>query len=171
MERTINGIRKIKMITSEAKRYDLKVLGIAEHRWVGEGHYRLQDGGMIIYSGGKSTGMCEVGFYLSSDLEKALMGDSPVNERIVLVRSRQRNLTIIKVYAPTTQADDEEIEAFYEKLQVTVKEVNKRDVIVIMGDFNTQKLVKIWAGYIQMQSGHMVWEKGIQEETDWRILL
>ena len=134
------GLGKLKMITSEAKRYDLKVLGIAEHRWAREGHFRPQDGGMMIYSGGKSAGMCGVGFYLSSDMEKALMGYNPVNERIVLVRirSRQRNLTIIQVYAPTTQADDEEIEAFYEKLQVTIEKVNKRDVIVIMGDFNAK---------------------------------
>jgi len=62
--------------------------------------------------------MCGVGFYLSRDMEKALMGYNPVNERIVLVRirGRHRNLTIIQVYAPTTQADDEEIEAFYEEL-------------------------------------------------------
>ena len=40
---------------------------------------------MMIYSGGKSAGMCGVDFYLSSDTEKALTGCNPVNERIVLV--------------------------------------------------------------------------------------
>ena len=51
------------------------------------------------------------------------MGYNPVNERVVLVRirSRQRNFTIIQMYAPTTQANDEEIEAFYEQLQVTIE--------------------------------------------------
>ena len=84
--------------------------------------------------------MCGVGFYLSRDMEKALMGYNLVNERIVLVRirGRHRNLTSIQVYAPTTQADDEEIEAFYEELQVTIAKVNKRDVAVIMGDFNAK---------------------------------
>ena len=46
---------------------------------------------------------------------------------LVRIRSRQRNLTIIQVYAPTTQADDEEIETFYERLQVTIEKVNKRE--------------------------------------------
>ena len=41
MEHTINVIRKIqKMIISEAKRYDLKMLVTAEHRWAGERHFR-----------------------------------------------------------------------------------------------------------------------------------
>ena len=46
------------------------------------------------------------------------------------------------MYAPTTQADDEEIEAFYEELQMNIEKVHERDVIVIMGT-STQKLVKI----------------------------
>ena len=69
-----------------------------------ERHFRPQDGGMIIYSGGRSAGRCGVGFYLSSDMEKAFMGYNPVDERIVLVRirSRRRNLTITQLYAPIT---------------------------------------------------------------------
>ena len=76
---------------------------------------------MMIYSRVKSAGMCGVAFYLSRDMEKALIGYNPVNERLVLVciSGRHRNLTIIQVYAPTTHADDEEIEVFYEELQVT----------------------------------------------------
>ena len=46
---------------------------------------------------------------------------------LVRIRSRQRYLTIIQVYAPTTQADDEEIETFYERLQVTIEKINKRE--------------------------------------------
>ena len=49
---------------------------------------------------------------------------------LVRIRIIQRNLTIIQVY--------EEIEAFYEKLQVTIEKVNKRDVIVIMGNFKAK---------------------------------
>ena len=54
------------------------------------------------------------------------------------------------MYEPATQADDEEIEAFYEELQVTIEQISKRDIIVIIGDFNAE-LVKTWAGYMQMQ--------------------
>ena len=133
-------VRIVKMITSEGKRYDLKIKGRPEHRWAGEGHFRPQGVGMMIYSGAKSAGMCAVGFYLSNDRKKALMGYNPVNERIVLVRirGRHRNLIIIQVYFSTTQVDDEEIEAFYEGLQVTIEKVKKRDVIVIKGDFNAK---------------------------------
>ena len=70
------GLGKLKMITSEAKRCDLKIYGIAGHRWAGDGHlhFRPQDGGMMICPGTKSTGMCGVGFHLSGDMEKPLVG-------------------------------------------------------------------------------------------------
>jgi len=78
--------------------------------------------------------------YISSDMKKALMDYKLINERLVLarIRGRQRNLTIVQVYASTTQADDEEIEAFYEELQMTIEQVNERDIIIIMGDFNAK---------------------------------
>ena len=68
----------------------MKILEIEEHRWVGEGHLKTQSGDTMIYSAGKSPRTCGIGFYLSSDMEKASMEYKPVNERIVLVRIRGR---------------------------------------------------------------------------------
>ena len=66
------------MTISEAKRYSFKILGIAEQGWAGEGNFGPQDGGLLVYSGGKSSGMCGMGFYLRSDMEKTLMGYKPI---------------------------------------------------------------------------------------------
>uniref|UniRef100_A0A914UKY0 Endonuclease/exonuclease/phosphatase domain-containing protein n=1 Tax=Plectus sambesii TaxID=2011161 RepID=A0A914UKY0_9BILA len=49
---------------------------------------------------------------------------------------KQQTLRIIQVYAPTSAADNEEIERFYDDLE---EEINKRSTyLVIMGDFNAK---------------------------------
>ncbi|XP_023213818.1 craniofacial development protein 2-like [Centruroides sculpturatus] len=48
------------------------------------------------------------------------------------------NLSIIQVYAPTTEATEEEIEGFYEKLQETVNNLPKKDALFILGDWNAK---------------------------------
>ena len=48
------------------------------------------------------------------------------------------NITIIQVYAPTTDYDDEAVEAFYEELENTIKETPKKDFLIIQGDWNAK---------------------------------
>ena len=47
-------------------------------------------------------------------------------------------MTLIQVYGPTTAATDEEMERFYQDLSQAVKQVPKRDMLLIMGDFNAK---------------------------------
>ena len=56
------GSGKLRMITSEARRYGISVLGIAEHRWAGQGHFKHVDGETIIYSGGQKEVCMELRF-------------------------------------------------------------------------------------------------------------
>ena len=44
------------------------------------------------------------------------------------------NITIIQVYAPTTNAEEAEVEQFYENLQDPLELTPKRDVLFITGD-------------------------------------
>ena len=53
------GLGKLNMITSEANRYDLKILEIAEHRWAEEGDFGPQDGGMMIFQERRALGCVE----------------------------------------------------------------------------------------------------------------
>ena len=65
---------------------------------------------------------------------------NPVNERIRSARfnSRFAKLTIIQVYAPTNDAEDESKEEFYEQLQREVKATPRYDVLIVMGDLNAK---------------------------------
>ena len=48
------------------------------------------------------------------------------------------NITVIQVYALTSNAEEAEIEQFYEDLQDLLKLTSKKDVIFIIGDWNVK---------------------------------
>ena len=48
------------------------------------------------------------------------------------------NITVIQVYAPTTNAEEAEVERFYEDLQDLLELTPKEDVIFIIGDWNAK---------------------------------
>ena len=48
------------------------------------------------------------------------------------------NITVIQVYAPTNNAEEAEVEQFYEDLQNLLELTPKRDVLVIIGDWNAK---------------------------------
>ena len=48
------------------------------------------------------------------------------------------NITVIQVYAPTSNADETEVEQFYEDLQDLLELTPKRDVLFIIGDWNAK---------------------------------
>ena len=48
------------------------------------------------------------------------------------------NITLIQVYAPTSNAEEAEIEQFYEDLQDLLELTPKKDVIFITGDWNAK---------------------------------
>ena len=46
------------------------------------------------------------------------------------------NITVIQVYAPTNNAEEAEVEQFYEDLQDLLELIPKKDVFFIIGDWN-----------------------------------
>ena len=51
---------------------------------------------------------------------------------------RQTIFTVIQVCAPTTNAEEAEVEQFYEDLQDFLQLTSKKDVLVIIGDWNAK---------------------------------
>ena len=56
----------------------------------------------------------------------------------VRFQGKPSNITVIQVYAPTSNAEEAEVEWFYEDLQDLLKLTPKKDVIFIIGDWNTK---------------------------------
>ena len=48
------------------------------------------------------------------------------------------NITIIQAYAPTSNAEEAEVELFYEDLQEFLELTPKKDVLFIIGDWNAK---------------------------------
>ena len=95
----------------------------------------------IIYSGREDDiHRAGVGILMSQDSAGALIEWTPVSERIIQARyhSRHIKLTVIHVYAPTEDADEETKYEFYAKLQEVLDKRKKHDMLVITGDMNVK---------------------------------
>ena len=62
------------------------------------------------------------------------------NDRMISVHFQGKpfNITVIQVYAPTNNAEEAEIERFYEDLQDLLELILKKYVIFIIGDWNAK---------------------------------
>ena len=130
---------KLDNIIKEVQNNSIDILGIAEHRWSGVGHFNPTAGGKMIYSGREKRGQSGVGIYLNQMVTKSLLGYHPVNDRILSVRihGKVREITIIQAYAPTSSATEEEREQFYYQLQSHMDKY-KKDIMILIGDFNAK---------------------------------
>ena len=56
----------------------------------------------------------------------------------VLFQGKPFNITVIQVYAPASNAEEAEVELFYEDLQDLLELTPKKDVLFIIGDWNAK---------------------------------
>ena len=56
----------------------------------------------------------------------------------VLFQDKPFSITVIQVYAPTSNAEEAEVELFYEDLQDILELTPKKDVLVIIWDWNAK---------------------------------
>ena len=63
-----------------------------------------------------------------------------VNDRTIILRLQGHpfNTSIIQIYAPTTDADENEIEQFYNELQEVLDNISKKDILFLIGDWNAK---------------------------------
>ena len=68
----------------------------------------------------------------------AVLGCNLKNDRMISVRFQGKplNITVIQVYAPTSNAEEAEVEQFYEDLQDLLELIPKKDVLFIIVDWN-----------------------------------
>ena len=71
-------------------------------------------------------------------VQNAVLGCNLKNDRMVSVRFQGKlfNIMVIQGYDPTSNAEEAEVERFYEDLQDLLKLTPKKDVLFITGDWN-----------------------------------
>ena len=109
---------KLEVVKQEMARVNIDILGISELRWTGMGEFNTNDH-CIYYCGQESLRRNKVAIIVNKRVQNAVLGCSLKNDRMISVRFQGKpfNITVIQVYAPTSNAEEAEVEWFYEDLQ------------------------------------------------------
>ena len=93
---------------------------------------------IIYYCGQEFPRRNGVALIVNKRVQNAVLGCNLKNNRMISVRFQGKpfNITVIKVYAPISNAEEAEVERFYEDLQDLLELTPKKGVIFITGDWN-----------------------------------
>ena len=99
-------------------RVNVDILGISKLKWTGMGKFN-SDNHCIYYCGQESLRRNGVAIMVNRRVRNAVLGCNLKNDRMISVRFQGKpfNITVIQVYAPTSKAEETEVERFYEDLR------------------------------------------------------
>ena len=120
-------------------RVNVDILGIRELKWTRMGKF-YSDDHYIYYCGQESLRKNGVAMMVNKRVRNAVLGCNLKNNRMISVRFQGKpfNITVIQVYAPTSNAEEAEVERFYEDLQDLLELTPRKDVLFIIGDWNAK---------------------------------
>ena len=97
---------------------NMDILGISELKWTAMGEFNSDDH-YIYYCGQESLRRNGITLIVNKRVRNAVLGCNLKNNRMVSVcfQGKPFNTTVIQVYAPTSNAEEAEVERFYEDLQ------------------------------------------------------
>ena len=114
-------------------RVNVDILGITELKWTRMGEFNSDDH-YIYYCGQESLRRNGVASIVNERVQNAVPGCSLKNNRMISVcfHGKPFNITVIQVYAPTSNAEESEVEWFFEDLQDFLEQTPKKDVLFIV---------------------------------------
>ena len=124
---------QLEVVKQEMARVNVDILGISELKWTGMGEFN-SDAHYIYYCGQESLRRNGVAIMVNKTVRNAVLGCNLKNDRMISVHFQGKpfDITVIQVYAPTSNAEEAEVEWFYEDLHP------KKDVLFIIGDWNAK---------------------------------
>ena len=145
-------------------RVNINSLGISELKWTGVGEFNSDDY-YIYYCGQESLRRNREALRVNKRVRNAVLGCNLKNDKVISVHFQGKpfSITVIQVYAPTTNAKKVEIEWFYLDLQDLLELTPKKDVLFIRGDWNA----KIGSKEIPGVTGKF--RLGVQNEAGQRL--
>ena len=108
---------KLEVVKQEMATVNVNFLGIGKLKWTGMGEFNSDDH-YIYYCGQESLRRNGVAIIVNKRFRNEVFGCSLRNDRMMSVRFQGKpfNITVIQVYAPTGNAEEAEVEQFYEDL-------------------------------------------------------
>ena len=130
---------KVEVVIQEMARMNVDIIGISKLKWTGMGEFNSDDH-YVYYCRQESLRRDEVAIVVNKTVQNAVLGCNLKNDRMISVRFQGKpvNITVIQVYAPTSNAVEAEVERFYEDLQDLLELTPKKDVLFIIGDWNAK---------------------------------
>ena len=124
---------KLEVVKQEMARMNINILGVSVLKWTGMGEFNSGDH-YIYYCGQESLRRTGVAIIINKS-EIQYSDAMSKNDRMnsVHFQGKSFNITVIQVYAPTSNAEGAEVEWFHEDLQDLLELSLKKDVLYIMG--------------------------------------
>ena len=109
---------KLEVVKQEMARVNVNILGIRELKWSEMGEFNSNDH-YIYYYGQQSLRNNGVAIIVNKRAWNAVLGCNLKNDRMISVhfQGKSFNITVIQVYDLTSNAEEAEVEQFYEDLQ------------------------------------------------------
>ena len=109
---------KLEVVKQETARVNINILGIMELRWTGMGEFNSDDH-YIYYCGQESLRRNGEAIIVNKRIQNAVLGCNLKSDRMISVHFHGKpfNTTVIQVYTLTNNAEEAEVEQFYEDLQ------------------------------------------------------
>ena len=130
---------KLEMVKQEMARVNIDILGISELKWNGMAKFNSEDH-YIYYCGQESLRRNGVAIMVNKRIRNAVLRCNLKHDRMISVRFQGKpfNITVIQVYAPTSNSEEAEVERFYEDLQDLLELTPKKVVLFIIGAWNAK---------------------------------
>ena len=156
---------KLKVVKKQMARVNIDSLGISELKWTGMGEFNSDDH-YIYYCGQESLRRNGTAIIINKRIQNALLGCNLKNNRMISVpfQGKLFNITVIQVYALTSNAEEAEDEQFYEELQDFLELTPPKNVLFIIGDWNA----KVGSQETPGVTGKFV--LGVQNEAGQRLI-
>ena len=126
-------------VVKQMERVNVNILGISELKWTGMGEFNSYDH-YIYYCGQESLIRNGVAIMVNKRVRNAVLGCNLKNDRMISVcfQGKPFNITVIQAYAPTSNAEEAEVEWFCEDLQDLLELTPQKDIFFIIGDWNAK---------------------------------
>ena len=117
---------KLDMVKQEKAIVNINILGLSELKWMGMGEFNSDN--HYVYCGQESLRRNGVALIVNQRVQNAVLGCNLEKERMVSVcfQGKPFSITVIQVYAPSTDAKEAEVERFYEDLQDILELIPKK---------------------------------------------
>ena len=108
---------KLKVVKQEMASVNINILGISKLKWTGMGEFNSDDHS-IYYCGEESLRRNGVALIVNRRVQNVVLRCNLKNDRMISVcfQGKPFNITVIKVYAPTSIAEEAEVKWFYEDI-------------------------------------------------------